>query len=91
MAQIFFAVYETAIDTTLLAFCEDCETNGGNPKWAPPLLMEAMGLDANDSKPAPPPGFKGNAVAPEPVHAGGPPAGPPPATALAPAPAVAQR
>ena len=64
VAQIFFAVFEMAIDTILLAFCEDCETNGGNPKWAPPLLMEAMGLDANDMKPAPPPGVKSNAIAP---------------------------
>lgn len=65
VAQIFFAVYEMAIDTILLAFCEDCETNGGNPKWAPPLLMEAMGLDANDMKPAPPLAVKSNAIAPE--------------------------
>ena len=45
VAQIFFAVYEMAIDTVILAFCEDCELHGGEPKWAPPLLMEAMGLD----------------------------------------------
>ena len=69
VAQIFFAVFEMAIDTILLAFCEDCETNGGNPKWAPPLLMEAMGLDANDAKhPPPAPPIKGNAVAPAPKH-----------------------
>ena len=65
VAQIFFAVYEMAIDTILLAFCEDCELHGGNPKWAPPLLMEAMGVD--DSKPAPPLAVKGNAVAPGPA------------------------
>ncbi|GAX82666.1 hypothetical protein CEUSTIGMA_g10092.t1 [Chlamydomonas eustigma] len=45
VAQIFFSTYEMAIDTIMLAFCEDCELHDGNPKWAPPLLMEAMGLD----------------------------------------------
>lgn len=45
VAQIFFAVYEMAIDTVILAFCEDCELHGGEPKWAPPLLMEAMGME----------------------------------------------
>lgn len=42
-AEIFFAVYDIAIDTILLAFCEDCDKHDGNPKWAPPLLMDAMG------------------------------------------------
>lgn len=42
-AEIFFSVYDMAIDTILLAFCEDCERHDGVPKWAPPLLMEAMG------------------------------------------------
>ncbi len=32
-----------AIDTILLAFCEDCESHGGHPKHAPPLLLEAIG------------------------------------------------
>jgi choline transporter-like protein 2/4/5 len=32
-----------AVDTIILAFCEDCEVHGGNPKFAPPLLMETMG------------------------------------------------
>jgi hypothetical protein len=36
-------VYEMAIDTILLAFCEDCESHGGHPKHAPPLLLEAIG------------------------------------------------
>eukprot|EP00198_Chlamydomonas_reinhardtii_P000183 XP_001689518.1 predicted protein [Chlamydomonas reinhardtii] len=44
IAEIFFAVYEMAIDTIILAFCEDC-SNGG-PKFAPPLLMEVMGKTA---------------------------------------------
>ncbi|GAX82667.1 hypothetical protein CEUSTIGMA_g10093.t1 [Chlamydomonas eustigma] len=75
VAQIFFAVFELAIDTTLLAFCEDCDRNGGNPKWAPPLLMEAMGVEksSNTAHNAPegqgvhPVASKGNAVAPEPA------------------------
>mgnify|MGYP001808067501 CR=1 FL=1 len=40
--QIFFSVYEMAIDTTLLSLCEDSESNGGHPRYAPPLLMEAI-------------------------------------------------
>ena len=32
-----------AIDTIILAFCEDCSANGGTPKFAPELLMEAIG------------------------------------------------
>ncbi|KAJ9522324.1 hypothetical protein QJQ45_008201 [Haematococcus lacustris] len=46
VAELFFSVYEMAIDTIMLAFCEDCESNG-NPKYAPPLLMEIMGSDAS--------------------------------------------
>jgi choline transporter-like protein 2/4/5 len=30
--QIFFSVYEMAIDTVLLSFCEDCESNNVHPK-----------------------------------------------------------
>jgi choline transporter-like protein 2/4/5 len=44
--QIFFSVYEMAIDTVLLSFCEDCESNNGHPKCAPPLLLEALGEKA---------------------------------------------
>lgn len=62
-AEIFFSVYDMAIDTIMLAFCEDCEKHDGNPKWAPPLLMEAMSQkavvhdhsQANDHDQAPPP------------------------------------
>ncbi len=43
VAEIFFAVYDMAIDTIMLSFCEDCESNNGNPRFAPPLLMEVMG------------------------------------------------
>jgi hypothetical protein len=32
-----------AIDTVLLCFCEDCESNRGHPRYAPPLLSEAIG------------------------------------------------
>lgn len=32
-----------AIDTILLSFCEDSESHGGNPQYAPPLLLEAIG------------------------------------------------
>ncbi|MEW5314521.1 MAG: hypothetical protein WDW38_006013 [Sanguina aurantia] len=42
VSDLFFAVYEMAIDTILLSFCEDCEMNGGNPKYAPPLLAATM-------------------------------------------------
>jgi choline transporter-like protein 2/4/5 len=36
-------VYEMAIDTILLSFCEDCEANDGEPLYAPKLLMSAIG------------------------------------------------
>ncbi|GBF99304.1 choline transporter-like [Raphidocelis subcapitata] len=41
--SIFFSVYELAIDTVLLSFCEDAESHGGHPRHAPLLLMEAVG------------------------------------------------
>jgi choline transporter-like protein 2/4/5 len=44
--QIFFSVYEMAIDTILLSFCDDCESNNGHPRWAPALLLEAIGEKA---------------------------------------------
>jgi hypothetical protein len=43
VAEIFFAVYEMAVDTILLSFCEDCEANRGQPRYAPPLLLETLG------------------------------------------------
>lgn len=46
-ATVFFQVYEMAVDTVLLCFCDDCDMNG-DPKFAPPVLMEAMGL-ANEA------------------------------------------
>jgi len=52
VANIFFHVYEMAVDTVLLSFCEDCERNDGDPKFAPPLLLSAIGKsrDCNRSK-----------------------------------------
>lgn len=50
--QIFFSVYEMAIDTVLLSFCEDCERNNGHPRCAPPLLLEAVGEAKQASAPA---------------------------------------
>lgn len=36
-------VYDVAIETIMLAFCEDCEAHDGHPQHAPPLLLEALG------------------------------------------------
>lgn len=36
-------VYEMAIDTILLSFCEDCESHNGDPQYAPLLLLGAIG------------------------------------------------
>lgn len=44
ISSLFFQVYEMAVDTILLCFCEDCDTNGGEPKFAPSKLMKAMGM-----------------------------------------------
>lgn len=41
-ADVFLSVYEMAVDTILLSFCEDCGQSGG-PHYAPPLLMSALG------------------------------------------------
>lgn len=43
VADLFFEVYEMAVDTVLLSFCEDCESNNGSARYAPPLLLEAIG------------------------------------------------
>jgi len=43
IANVFFQVYEMAVDTILLSFCEDCSQNDDNPKCAPPLLAAAIG------------------------------------------------
>lgn len=39
----FMQVYEYAVNTILLAFCEDCEEHDGQAQFAPPLLMHALG------------------------------------------------
>jgi choline transporter-like protein 2/4/5 len=45
-ADVFLSVYEMAVDTILLSFCEDCgESNG--PHYAPPLLMSALGKSSD--------------------------------------------
>ena len=49
-ADIFMGVYEMAIDTIMLSFCEDCNTSGG-PHFAPPLLMSALGKSSKKTKP----------------------------------------
>lgn len=41
-ADLFLSVYEMAVDTILLSFCEDCGQTGG-PHYAPPLLLSALG------------------------------------------------
>ena len=45
-ACVFFQVYEMAVDTVLLCFCDDCEMHG-DPEYAPPLLMAALDLAAH--------------------------------------------
>jgi choline transporter-like protein 2/4/5 len=49
-ADIFMGVYEMAVDTIMLSFCEDCNTSGG-PHFAPPLLMSALGKSSKKTKP----------------------------------------
>ena len=41
IASVGFGVVEQAINTTMLAMCDDEDKNGGAAKWAPPALMEA--------------------------------------------------
>ena len=41
IASVGFGVVEQAINTTILAMCDDEDKNGGAAKWAPPALMEA--------------------------------------------------
>ena len=40
---LWLQVYEMAIDTILLSFCEDCESHDGDPQCAPLLLLGAIG------------------------------------------------
>jgi choline transporter-like protein 2/4/5 len=57
-ASVFFQVYEMAVDTILLCFCEDCDVNGDEPKFAPPLLLKSIG-----QKPHAPSGQTGQFIA----------------------------
>ena len=43
VADCFFVVYEMAVDTILLSFCEDCDTHDDKPEYAPQLLLDAIG------------------------------------------------
>jgi hypothetical protein len=43
--QVFLSVYELAIDTIFLCFCDDCDAHNGQPQLAPPILLDAMGVD----------------------------------------------
>ena len=39
IGEIFFDVYDMAVDTIMLSFCDDCDRHGGEPKFAPELLQ----------------------------------------------------
>ena len=39
-------VYEMAVDTILVSFCEDCMSHNETPQYAPKLLMSALGKAA---------------------------------------------
>jgi choline transporter-like protein 2/4/5 len=54
IATLFFHVYEMAVDTILLSFCDDCDANGGEPKYAPEKLMKVMGATAPKHQSNPP-------------------------------------
>lgn len=43
LAVFALQVYEYAVNTILLSFCEDCEEHDGNAQFAPPLLIHALG------------------------------------------------
>ncbi|KAG1675670.1 hypothetical protein FOA52_002379 [Chlamydomonas sp. UWO 241] len=62
IAEVFLSVYELAIDTIFLCFCDDCDTHGGEPQLAPPILLDAMGVD--DPSRASTPIVKQNSVLP---------------------------
>mmetsp|Transcript_8104 Transcript_8104/g.16758 ORF Transcript_8104/g.16758 Transcript_8104/m.16758 type:complete len:786 (-) Transcript_8104:485-2842(-) len=63
IAEVFLSVYELAIDTIFLCFCDDCDTHGGEPALAPPILLDVMGVDEPSTAAAPI--VKGNKVLPE--------------------------
>ncbi|KAK9846864.1 hypothetical protein WJX84_008702 [Apatococcus fuscideae] len=43
VASLFSMVYDYAISTIVLCFCEDCESHNGHPQYAPALLLHTMG------------------------------------------------
>ena len=43
VAQLFFGVVETSVETIILSFCQDAEEHDGEAQYAPPLLMETLG------------------------------------------------
>eukprot|EP00238_Polyblepharides_amylifera_P011393 CAMPEP_0196575494 /NCGR_PEP_ID=MMETSP1081-20130531/4961_1 /TAXON_ID=36882 /ORGANISM="Pyramimonas amylifera, Strain CCMP720" /LENGTH=668 /DNA_ID=CAMNT_0041893815 /DNA_START=86 /DNA_END=2092 /DNA_ORIENTATION=- len=53
IASIFFQVYEMAVDTILLSFCEDCQQTDEQPEYAPQLLLDAIGQSRPNPKVAP--------------------------------------
>jgi choline transporter-like protein 2/4/5 len=44
IASVAFGVVEQAINATIMALCDDEDTNGGQAKWAPPALEDATGV-----------------------------------------------
>ncbi|KAK3273498.1 hypothetical protein CYMTET_18261, partial [Cymbomonas tetramitiformis] len=50
VSSIFMAVVEVVIDTMTLAYCDDVNDHNGKPEFAPPELMDALGLAWEDIK-----------------------------------------
>ena len=50
IASVAFGVVEQAVQTTLLAMCDDEAKHGGEAKWAPHALKEALGAADAHSK-----------------------------------------
>ena len=48
LANKFFSVMETSIDTIFLSYCLDCEKNNGTPLFAPPALQAVMNDEDED-------------------------------------------
>ena len=40
VAEVFFQVFETAIDTLIMSFCQDIKEHNGHPQYAPKLLAD---------------------------------------------------
>ncbi|KAI4321876.1 hypothetical protein MLD38_035207 [Melastoma candidum] len=50
VASLFFAVVEMSIDTIILSFCQDTEEHQGTAHYAPPLLMETLNDDQDETQ-----------------------------------------